>query len=124
MRPQARTAALATTLVALIGSAACATSINRVLADPSHYRNREVKISGRVADSYSLADRGVYRVQDGSGELWVASTRGVPRNGARVSVRGTIREGFNLGAFGRRIDLPPGVGSGLIMMEISHEAKR
>jgi hypothetical protein len=123
MKPHARRASPVIVLVALIGSAACATSINRVLADPSHYRNREVKISGRVADSYSLADRGVYRVQDGSGALWVASDHGVPRQGARVSVRGTIREGFNLGALGNRVNLPPGVGSGLIMMEISHKAK-
>ncbi len=124
MQPHARRSSLIIALVALIGSAACATSINRVLADPSHYRNREVKISGRVADSYSLADRGVYRVQDGSGALWVASDHGVPRNGAKVSVRGTIREGFNLGALGNRIHLPPGVGAGLILMEISHKAKR
>jgi hypothetical protein len=124
MKPHARKAALIIAVVALIGSAACATSINRVLADPSHYRNREVKISGRVADSYSLADRGVYRIQDGSGALWVASNHGVPRNGARVSVRGTIREGFNLGALGTRFNLPPGIGSGVIMMEISHKVNR
>lgn len=110
--------------VALVGSAACATSINRVLADPSRYRNREVKISGEVADSYSIAERGVYRVRDGSAQLWVVSERGVPRNGARVSVKGTIREGFNLGALGNRINLPPGVGSGLMMVERSHKASR
>ena len=124
MKPYARRAAPLIAFVALIGLAACATSINRVLTDPSHYRNREVTISGRVVDSYSLADRGVYRVQDGSGSLWVASDRGVPRDGARVSVRGTIREGFNLGALGNRAHLPRGIGSGLIMMEISHKAKR
>ena len=124
MKPHARTASLVIALVALIGSSACATTINRVLADPAHYRNREVKLSGRVADSYSLADRGVYRLQDGSGALWVASDHGVPRNGARVSVRGTIREGFNLGSLGNRVHLPPGVGAGLILMETSHRAKR
>jgi hypothetical protein len=109
-------------LVAALASA-CATSINRVLADPSRYRDRDVKISGRVADSYSVGDRGVYRVQDGSGQLWVVSDHGVPRRDARVTVRGTIREGFNLGALGNRINPPPGVGSGLMMMEISHKAR-
>jgi len=124
MTPHARRIKLVVALMALVGSAACATSINRVLADPSRYRNREVTIAGRVADSYSLADRGVFRVEDGSGALWVVSDHGVPRDGARVSVRGTIREGFNLGALGDRVNLPRGVGSGLIMMEISHKAKR
>ncbi len=112
---------LALVLAALVLSAACATSINRVLADPSQYRNREVKIAGRVADSYSVADRGVYRIQDGSGELWVVSDHGVPRTGARVSVKGHIREAFNLGILGR--GLPAGVGSGLVLVETSHSAR-
>ena len=80
-----------------------------------------VKIAGRVADSYSVADRGVYRIQDGSGELWVVSDHGVPRTGARVSVKGHIREAFNLGILGR--GLPAGVGSGLVLVETSHSAR-
>jgi len=122
VKQSSRLTALAFALA--IGSAACATSINNVLADPSRYRDREVKISGRVDDSYSVADNGVYRVRDGSGQLWVVSTRGVPRKDAKVTVRGTIREGFNLGGLGDRLRLPPGVGSGLVMMETSHKASR
>jgi hypothetical protein len=122
VKQSSRLAALALALA--LGSAACATSINNVLADPSRYRDREVKISGRVADSYSVADNGVYRVRDGSGQLWVVSTRGVPRKDAKVTVRGTVREGFNLGGLGDRLRLPPGVGSGLVLMEISHKASR
>ncbi len=124
MTTSSRMAALALAVVAVVGSAACATSINSVLADPSRYRNRDVKISGEVADSYSIAERGVFRVRDGSGQLWVVSDHGVPRNGARVSVKGTIREGFNLGALGNRINLPPGVSAGLMMIEKSHKASR
>src|SRR6188472_1397778 len=77
-------------------AAGCATSINHVLADPSRYQNREVEVSGRVVDSYSLAARGVYLIEDKTGQLWVASDRGVPRKGARVKVSGTIREAYNL----------------------------
>jgi hypothetical protein len=47
----------------------------------------------------------------------------VPRKGARVTVKGTIREGFNLGTLGDRISLPAAIGSGLVMMESSHNAK-
>ena len=103
-------------------SVACATSVNQILADPSRYRDREVTISGHVSESFSLGDRGVYRVGDGSGEIWVASDKGVPRNGAHVTVKGTIREGFNLGSFGLRLALPAGVGSGLVLVETSHQA--
>jgi len=110
--------------VSALASAACASmSINRVLADPSRYRNREVRLSGAVVDSYSLANRGAYRIDDDTGQLWVVSETGTPRKGARVSVKGTIREGFNLGSLGDRINLPAGVGSGLVLVESSHKAK-
>jgi hypothetical protein len=110
--------------VSALVSAACASmTINRVLADPSRYRNREVRLSGAVVDSYSLANRGAYRIDDDTGQLWVVSDKGTPRKGARVTVKGTIREGFNLGSLGDRINLPAGVGSGLVLMESSHKAR-
>jgi hypothetical protein len=103
-------------------AAGCATTINHVLADPGRYRDRDVKVSGTVRDSYSVADRGVYRIGDDTGELWVVSTRGVPRTGARVTVTGTVRDGFNLGILGGRINLPGSIASGLVLMESSHKA--
>jgi len=110
--------------VSALGLAACASrTINQVLADPSRYRDREVQLSGAVVDSYSLVNRGAYRIDDGTGQLWVVSDTGVPRTSARVTVKGTIREGFNLGVLGDRIRVPPGVGSGMVLMESSHKAK-
>jgi membrane protein implicated in regulation of membrane protease activity len=106
---------------ALVLAACASMTINRVLADPSRYRNREVRLSGAVVDSYSLANRGAYRIDDDTGQLWVVSDRGTPRKGARVTVKGTIREGFNLGSLGDR--LPAGIGSGLVLMESSHKAR-
>lgn len=109
----------------LMGSAACATkSINHILADPSRYSNREVRISGAVVESYSVTNRGAYRIDDSTGQLWVVSDKGVPRKGARVTVRGTIRDGFNLGSLGDLIGLPASLGSGLVMLESSHKAQR
>jgi hypothetical protein len=113
----------ATLAVSALGSAACAAkSINQVLADPSRYRDRQVRLSGSVVDSYSFASRGAYRIEDKTGQLWVVADRGTPRKGARVTVEGTIREGFNLGSLGDQIRLP-GIGSGLVLMESSHKAK-
>jgi len=115
---------LAVLSVSALASAACAArTVNQVLADPSRYRDREVRLSGAVVDSYSLVDRGAYRIDDGTGQLWVVSETGVPRISARVTVKGRIREGFNLGSLGGRINLPAGIGSGLVLMESSHEAK-
>ena len=92
----------------------------QVLADHSRYRNREVQLSGAVVDSYSLANQGAYRIDDG--QLWVVSDKGTPRKDARVTVKGTIREGFNLGSLGDQITLP-GIGVGLVLLESSHTAK-
>ena len=110
--------------VSALASAACASrTVNQVLADPSRYRDREVQLSGAVVDSYSYVNRGAYRIDDGTGQLWVVSDKGVPRTSARVTVKGMIREGFNLGSLGGRINLPQGIGSGLVLMESSHKAK-
>ena len=98
-------------------------TVNQVLADPSRYRNRDVKLSGTVVDSYSLVNRGAYRIDDGTGQLWIVSDNGVPRKSARVKVTGTIREGFNLGSLGDRINLPAAISSGLVLIESSHKAK-
>jgi hypothetical protein len=102
---------------------ACATTINKVLADPSRYRNEEVTVSGTVVDSFSLGTRGAYRLADGTAELWVVSDRGVPRKGARVKATGTIREGFNVGSLGGKVNLPMNLGSGLVLVEREHKAK-
>jgi len=102
-------------------SMACASmTINRVLADPSRYNNREVQLSGSVVESFSVANRGAYRIEDSTGQLWVVSDNGTPRKGARVSVTGTVREAFNLGSLGDQIKLP---GGGLVLVESSHKAK-
>lgn len=107
--------------VTALASSACATkTINHVLADPSRYRDREIKVSGTVVDSYSVGSRGAYQIEDGSGRLWVLSDQGVPRRGARVTVTGTIREGFNLGALGNLVKLPAGA---VVMVESSHRAR-
>jgi len=120
MKTHVRSIGLAVLVFAAVLSAACGTAtINKVLADPQRYRNREVKISGAVTDSFSLVGRGAYQVDDTTGKLWIVSNRGVPRRGARVSVKGTVREGFNLGSLGDRLKLP----NGLVMVENSHKAK-
>jgi hypothetical protein len=125
MRRRGRSRLAGAALIAAIAlaSAACASmSINRVLADPSRYNNREVKLSGSVIDSVSVANRGAYRIEDETGQLWVVSDNGTPRKGARVSVTGTVREAFNLGSLGDQIRLP-GLGSGVVLIESSHKAK-
>ncbi len=95
-------------------------TINQILADPQRYANKDVGIVGNVVQSYSVLGRGAYQVDDGTGKLWVVSDKGVPRKGARVSVKGKIRDGFDLGSL---VKLPEAVGAGLVMMESKHKAE-
>jgi hypothetical protein len=94
-------------------------SINQIMADPSSHANREVGIEGTVVQSYSVLGRGAYEVDDGTGKLWIVSDKGVPRKGARVVVKGTIQDGFDLGAL---VKLPDQFRSGIVMIESSHKA--
>ena len=114
---------MALAVVGLVSSACASMTVNKIAADPSRYSNREVQLSGAVVDSYSLGSRGVYRIDDGTGQLWVVSEVGAPRRSARVTVKGRVREGFNLGPLADRINLPPGVAVGLVLMESSHKAR-
>ena len=121
LRSRPALAALAFTLV--LTSACGSTSINRVLSDPSRYRNHDVTVKGTVTDSMSIIDRGVYRIEDHGSQLWVVSSAGVPRTGARVSVTGKVRDVFDIGNLGGRVDLPQAMKSGLVLVESSHRAR-
>ena len=77
----------------------CSTkTINHIMADPSRYADKQVKIEGTVTESYSVLGRGAYQLDDGTGRLWIVSTKGVPRKGARVSTKGKVKDGFNIGS--------------------------
>ena len=98
-------------------------TINHILVDPHRFSNQEVGVFGKVVRSYSVLGHGAYEVDDGTGTLWVVSNSGVPREGARVGVMGTIRDGFNLGELRPILKLPESVRSGVVMMESEHKVK-
>lgn len=112
-------------LVVLAGAAvACgAHTINQLLADPAKYRNQTVTVRGTVAQSASIAGRGAYRLTDRDQGLWVVTTSGAPRQGARVDVTGRLQDGYDLSAFGSVIQLPGSLRSGLVLIEESHKAR-
>src|SRR6478736_6892069 len=113
--------ACAAVLCALVMSACASMTVNRALEDPSRYRNKELTLSGNVKDSYSVGSKGVYRIDDGTASLWVASDHGVPRKGAKVKVTGTLKEGYNLGSLASQ--LPAGSGTGVVLVEREHHVR-
>jgi len=98
-------------------------SIKHILADPHRYSTQEVGIVGKVVRSYSVLSHGAYEVDDGTGTLWVISKAGVPREGARVGVKGTIRDVFALGELGTLLNLPESIRSGVVMNESERKTK-
>jgi len=109
-----------TTLV-MVGCGA--KSINQVIADPGKYRTGTVTVRGTVAESASIMGRGAYRLTDGDQSLWVVTSGGAPRTGARVDVTGRLQDGYDLSAFGRVIKVPESLKSGLVLIESSHKAR-
>ena len=106
--------------VSLSALGCATTTISRILAEPQRYRQNDVHLAGNVTESVSLLGQGAYKLDDGTGTIWVVSTHGVPRKGAEVKVSGKIRDVVDLGTI---IKLPEKIGSGLVMTETSHHAK-
>jgi hypothetical protein len=84
-------------------AAACPerTSIADIEANPSKYQNKTVAIAGTVKDSYGLnvpgtpIRGGAYKIDDGTGSIWVVTEDAVPNKGAQIGVQGTIGNGVN-----------------------------
>jgi hypothetical protein len=115
---------IALVIVLAAASAACASiTINKILADPGKYRNDSVTVPGIVTESASVLGRGAYRITDSDQSLWVITSGGAPRKGARVSVTGRVQEGYDLGFLGGVVKLPNSVQSGVVLIESSHKAR-
>ena len=70
--------------------------ISEINADPGRYENKEVAIVGRVTDSYGVLGNGAYELDDGTGRIWVVTTRGVPSKGSRVGAKGHVYTGITV----------------------------
>ena len=97
MQRSRKAAAVLAVLVGTVLLTACPsqTNISKINADPDRYRGKEVGIVGTVTDSYGAMGHGAYQIDDGTGKLWVATTRGVPAKGSRVGAKGYVHNGFN-----------------------------
>ena len=81
-------------LAAAILLAGCApVTIGRINADPSHFRNRTVHVTGTVTNSVGLMGKGGYQLEDPTGRIYVISGKGVPSRGSKVTVTGRVAPG-------------------------------
>jgi hypothetical protein len=92
------------TLAALgVALAACSSArtvrIGTLLEDPGRYEGRAVRVEGEVTESAGALGYGAYQVDDGTGRIYVVTTRGgAPAEGARVGVEGTFRALYTFGS--------------------------
>lgn len=76
-------------------------SIADIEANPSKYLNKKVTVAGTVRDSYGVSvpftqiRGGIYKIDDGTGSIWVATQNSVPTKGVQLSVKGRIQNGVN-----------------------------
>ena len=89
-------------LAILVVTTGCAgtVQIGELLDDPTAYDGRDVRVQGQVSQAIGVPIvGGTYQVTDGTGSLRVVNEGGsVPRDGAQVSVLGTFRALFTIGA--------------------------
>lgn len=77
------------------------TSIANIEANPSKYQNKEVVIAGTVRDSYGVnlpgtsIRGGAYKIDDGTGSIWIITDNSVPTRGTQIGVKGVIGTGIN-----------------------------
>lgn len=92
-------------LILLVGliTAACPkrTSIADIENNPSKFYDKTVAVAGEVKTSYGVniplinESGGIYKVDDGTGSIWVMTKRSVPSRGALLGVQGKIQNGVN-----------------------------
>jgi hypothetical protein len=103
MKKMTKTIALGLVLIIGLMTAACPKreSIANIESNPSKYYNKEVGIAGTVRDSYGVnipftkIQGGVYKVDDGTGSIWVVTERSVPSKGTKIGVKGKVKNGVN-----------------------------
>jgi len=103
MNKTVRILALLFIAAAVIFAAGCPQrkTIAEIERNPSRHINREFVIVGVVRDSYGLSipgtpmRGGIYKVDDGTGSIWVVTERTVPSRGAEIAVRGTVGNGVS-----------------------------
>ena len=98
------TPVLAASALAVLVMAGCNEHLDKlgdIARNPSGFVNKDVTVAGEVTKVYELplgiADIAAYRVNDGTGQAWVISRAGAPREGDKVGLKGTVRPEGRIG---------------------------
>ncbi len=92
-----RLALAALSLLAACTPPAAKLTVADILADPARYEEQSVELAGEVTDAVGIFSLGMYTLSDGTGEINVTTSSGLPAAGTRLTVRGEVRSGVTLG---------------------------
>ena len=76
-------------------------AIADIEANPAKYQGKSIAIAGTVKESYGVSipgtnyRGGIYKVDDGTGSIWVVTENTVPAKGAKIGVKGKVQDGVN-----------------------------
>lgn len=73
------------------------TQIGKIISNPRDYAGKEIAVSGTVRERFSFFVIRYFNLQDASGKITVVTDQPLPAVGAKVRVKGTIKDGFSLG---------------------------
>jgi hypothetical protein len=73
------------------------TPIGRILENPRDYADKTVTVSGEVREAFGLLFIKHFILKDDTGEIVVITDKPLPRTGAKMKVKGTVKEAFALG---------------------------
>jgi len=100
-------------LAALVLTGCESVKIADIKADPARYRDKTVQVDGTVTTAFGALSVGAYEIEDETGKIFVVSNRGVPSQGARVRVQGTVFSGATVA----------GQAVGVAIRESQHEVR-
>jgi hypothetical protein len=81
----------------LVTQTSCSRDIGEIVSDPDRFTGKTVSVKGDVIDTYAIWDTGFYQLEDPTGSIWVFS-KNVPAEGARGTVKGTMKTGIRVGS--------------------------
>jgi len=109
-------------LFVVLAAAGCPkrVSIADIESDPGRFADKDVAIAGTVSTSYGVSipfmdeAGGIYKIDDGTGSIWVVTKKSVPGKNAQLGVKGKVQRGFTYN----------GKNYGLVLMEDDRRFKK
>ena|SRR5262249_19625282 len=82
-------------LMLLFSACSRLVSLESINQDPRQFQGKEIRVAGRVANSFTEGKLGAFELDDGTGRLWVLlENTNLPAHNSNINVRGTIEQGL------------------------------